>query len=263
MDRVSELLEAHERHPAKRFPYVIAATALHLGVVFGVFAAAQLSPRAHDLLPSVAVRLVAAPAPEPMTTTNAAPSTSEPTTTEPESKPEPEPPREPPVPEPEPETVTEPVSETTDSTVDAPADTDQAPSGQAMPQPDRPAATPAPTPPRRSSRSTSRGLSLGDGSAGSGAAIPSDFQFTYYVERMLALIESRWYKPPVPSGTRTLIRFRIARDGRLSDIVLERSSGAGSFDRAALRALYAANPLPPLPPAYRKPSLTVHLVFSE
>jgi hypothetical protein len=36
-----------------------------------------------------------------------------------------------------------------------------------------------------------------------------------------------------------------------------------SFDRATLRALYAANPLPPLPPAYGKPSLTVHLSFAE
>jgi outer membrane biosynthesis protein TonB len=36
-----------------------------------------------------------------------------------------------------------------------------------------------------------------------------------------------------------------------------------NFDRAALRALYAANPLPPLPPAYGRPSLTVHLSFAE
>ena len=63
--------------------------------------------------------------------------------------------------------------------------------------------------------------------------------------------------------TRALVRFTINRDGRVSRIELERSSGNSSFDRAALRALYAANPLPPLPPAYRKNSLTVHLTFSE
>lgn len=45
--------------------------------------------------------------------------------------------------------------------------------------------------------------------------------------------------------------------------MLEESSGQPTFDRAVLRALYAANPLPPLPPAYRKDSLTVHLSFTE
>jgi TonB family protein len=80
---------------------------------------------------------------------------------------------------------------------------------------------------------------------------------------MLALIESKWYKPPVPAGTHAQVRFVISSSGRLDGVELEKSSGVPSFDRAVLRALYAANPLPPLPPAYRKPSLTVHLTFSE
>jgi TonB family protein len=262
MDRVSALLEARERRLPKRAPYVVAAVALHLGVVFGVFAAAQLGPRTPDLLPSVAVRLVAAPSPEPLPSQPSGPATPEPTRPESEPAPEPEPPQ--PAPEPEPEAVPEPAT----TEPETPADSEprpQQPSADAMPDASRPAATPAPTPrPQPSGGGRHSGLSLGgDGSATSGPAIPSDFHFTYYVERMLALIESRWYKPPVPAGTRALIQFRIARDGRLSDIVLEQSSGVPTFDRAALRAMYAANPLPPLPPAYRKPSLKVHLAFSE
>lgn len=109
----------------------------------------------------------------------------------------------------------------------------------------------------------SRGLSLGEGAGSQVPGIPADFHFTYYIERMLALIEARWYKPAAPPQTRALVRFRILRDGRLENIDLEQSSGLPSFDRAALRALYAANPLPPLPPAYGKQSLTVHLSFSE
>jgi len=80
---------------------------------------------------------------------------------------------------------------------------------------------------------------------------------------MLALIESRWYKPGAPSGTRAQVGFVILKGGRLESIRLEESSGIATFDRAALRALYDANPLPPLPPAYGKPSLTVHLSFAE
>jgi len=122
-------------------------------------------------------------------------------------------------------------------------------------------ATPRPTPVPAPSGGT--GLSVGGGNNQQIPGIPSDFHFAYYVERMLALIEARWYKPVVPTGTRALVRFTINREGRLSRIELESSSGNSSFDRAALRSLYATNPLPPLPPAYSKPSLTVHLTFSE
>jgi len=80
---------------------------------------------------------------------------------------------------------------------------------------------------------------------------------------MLALIESRWYKPVGPQGTRARVGCVILKSGRVEGIRLEESSGLPRFDRATLRALYAANPLPPLPPAYGKPSLTVHLSFAE
>jgi TonB family protein len=126
--------------------------------------------------------------------------------------------------------------------------------------------TPVPTPapePEPAAAGGGGGLSLGDGGGGQIPGVPADFHFTYYVERMLALIESRWYKPAAPAGTRARVRFRIQRDGRLDLIELEQSSGHPSFDRAALRALYASNPLPPLPPGYGPGSLTVHLSFAE
>jgi TonB family protein len=107
------------------------------------------------------------------------------------------------------------------------------------------------------------GLSLGSGERGAMPGIPADFQFTFYVDRMLALIESVWYRPPAGGAARARVRFTVTRSGRVEGIELEESSGVPSFDRAALRALYAANPLPPLPPAYSQPSLTVHLSFSE
>jgi TonB family protein len=151
------------------------------------------------------------------------------------------------------------------------------PSEKAMAAP-TPAATPVPTEAAEpdatgtgsggggssgSSGGGSSGLSLGEGDSGQVAGVPADFHFTYYVERMLALIESRWYKPAVAAGTRARVRFRIQRDGRLDTIEIEESSGHPSFDRAALRALYASNPLPPLPPGYVPSSLTVHLSFAE
>jgi TonB family protein len=126
-----------------------------------------------------------------------------------------------------------------------------------------PAPSPRPQSPAQSAAGTG-GLSLGgNGDAQEEPGIPSDFQFTYYIDRMLALIESRWYKPPVPLGVGARARFTILRSGKLTGIALEETSGYPTFDRAILRALYAANPLPPLPPAYLKSSLTVHLRFAN
>ena len=128
-------------------------------------------------------------------------------------------------------------------------------------------ANPTPAPPVSAEPDLDGGRSGGGLSLGEGGrqipGIPADFHFTYYIERMLALIESRWFKPAVSEETATQVRFRIHRDGRLDNIEIEGTSGSPSFDRAALRALYAANPLPPLPPAYGKSILTVHLTFSE
>jgi TonB family protein len=166
----------------------------------------------------------------------------------------------PPDPESEPEPEVEPAAE--------PSTPDQRPSDEAMAElgsEETPRPTPEPEPAPATGGGGS-GLSLGsNGGDASDAAtgVPSDFQFSYYLQRMLALIESRWYKPPVPTGTKARVRYTILSSGRLEAIQLEESSGVPAFDRAALRALYAANPLPPLPPAYRKPSVTVHLTFSE
>ena len=55
-----------------------------------------------------------------------------------------------------------------------------------------PPATPQPTPPLvDAGGAEGRGLSIGENAGGGASGIPADFHFTYYVERMLALIESR------------------------------------------------------------------------
>ncbi len=47
----------------------------------------------------------------------------------------------------------------------------------------------------------------------------------------------------------------------MTDVKVDSGSGVSYYDRAAARAVYAANPLPPLPPDYRNDSLGVHLKF--
>jgi len=244
VDPISRILIERERSHPRLFPYAMIAFLLHGGLAGTIFLMSRNAAARPAQLPAVSVRIVR---PDPPTRRRQPPR-QDPRPTQPPRKETPPPEPEPIVPEPE---------ETAPPEIEAPAtraseDAMAAPEQRATPRP-----TPAPAPAGGS------GLSVGGNNGQKIPGIPSDFHFVYYVQRMLALIESRWYKPAVPTETRALVRFTINREGRLSRIELESSSGNSSFDRAALRALYAANPLPPLPPAYGKPSLTVHLTFSE
>lgn len=239
MDPVSAILAERERTRPRLFPFALIALFLHGSIVVGVFLASRHASARPAQLPGVAVRIVRPEPPAPRRrATQAAPRPTQP------------PRQETKVPEPEPEPVA----------TAPPEPIERQPSENAMAAPEQ-KSTPRPTP--VSAPGGGSGLSVGGDNGHQIPGIPSDFHFAYYVQRMLALIESRWYKPAAPQGTKALVRFTISREGKLSHIELESSSGNKSFDRAALRALYAANPLPPLPPAYFKPSLTVHLTFSE
>jgi len=93
------------------------------------------------------------------------------------------------------------------------------------------------------------------------ASLDVDFPFAFYVDQMLQLIGANWLKPDVPDGTATIVGFRIQRDGRISDVKVISASGVGVYDRAAVRSVHAANPLPPLPPEFRGENLGIHLRF--
>ena len=249
MDPVSQILADRERSAPRMLPWVVLAATLHGLVVAAAFLYGRTAAARPAHLPVVSVKLVRPDRPP------GGPALA--------SKPRP--------------TAAAPAPRPTAAATAVPRPQPTAPSRsraseKAMAAP-KAAATPVPTEAAEpeaagtgsggSGGSSSSGLSLGEGDGGQVAGVPADFHFTYYVERMLALIESRWYKPAVAAGTRARVRFRIQRDGRLDTIEIEESSGHPSFDRAALRALYASNPLPPLPPAYTQPSLTVHLSFAE
>lgn len=87
------------------------------------------------------------------------------------------------------------------------------------------------------------------------------FPFNYYLNQVLSFISSNWYKPPSPEGTFCTVYFIISKSGRIIDAKVEASSGNGAFDRAALRAVLASNPLPPLPYDFYEEKLGIHLKF--
>ncbi len=91
-----------------------------------------------------------------------------------------------------------------------------------------------------------------------------DFEFTYYLMLVRNKVAQAWAPPTgLPGGrrVRAAVYFRIARDGGLSNIRLEESSGVEFFDRSALRAVMLSDPLPPLPLGYPGGDLGVHFGF--
>lgn len=96
---------------------------------------------------------------------------------------------------------------------------------------------------------------------GSGNGTEESFPFAYYLNRVLGSIEGNWFKPPVPPDTRCRVRCRIDRSGKVVEAGIEEPSAIPAFDRAALRAVYASAPFPPLPLGFAGTSLTLHLEF--
>ncbi|MEL6820750.1 MAG: TonB family protein [Calditrichota bacterium] len=89
-----------------------------------------------------------------------------------------------------------------------------------------------------------------------------DFPFPEYLLLMQYRVERQWNPPRVNlAGKSALIFFRLSRTGKVAEAKVERSSGNFSFDQAALRAVYSADPLPPLPDQSTMETLGVHFEF--
>lgn len=120
-------------------------------------------------------------------------------------------------------------------------------------------AKPAAAPPAAAPGTTTAEVPIG-GSGVTGLE-GGDFPYTLYLQGMHRRIGMNWFRPQVPAGTATVIYFRIQRDGTISEVKIETSSGNGTFDRAALSAVRSSSPLNPLPFAYVGTYLGVHLIF--
>lgn len=104
------------------------------------------------------------------------------------------------------------------------------------------------------------GLSTGGG-AGTGSSLDvADFCCPEYIAIMIDRIRAGWQQNQGTTGD-VIVKFTIQRDGRLTDVVVERSSGTTILDTAALRAILQTRSLNPLPPQFPNPTLGVHLSF--
>lgn len=104
------------------------------------------------------------------------------------------------------------------------------------------------------------GLSSGGG-PGTGSTLDvGDFCCPDYIALMVERIRSAWN---ANQGARGLvwIKFKIQRNGAITDTTIDTGSGNAVLDTAALRAVLATRTLPPLPAQYSNPTLGVRLQF--
>ena len=256
---------------ARRSPVVVRAAApsgdpfrrmlawslvLHLGVLTGITLAARYSP-APTVLPFTNVAWITP------SLGGANPEAGGGDVAPPKEEPPPPPPKElPPEEEPEEEPrVVRPKAENREQLA--------LPDAREARRPKRPKDEPSGIQGRDVSRSRSATLKsqlagyrgLGLGGAGSGSPFDHDFEYAYYVQQMLGRINQRWNRVVVQGSAVVVVKFTILRNGSLRDVEIEQSSSVRLLDRAAERAVFLADPLPPLPNPYPRDRVGVHLRF--
>lgn len=106
-----------------------------------------------------------------------------------------------------------------------------------------------------------QGFGLSSGGGGTGSVLhTANFCCPEYVALMLDAVRQNWDNNQQASGV-AVVKYTIQRDGRLTNIQLERSSGYQTLDYFATRALQMTRQIQPLPGAFTEPTLTVSLTF--
>jgi TonB family protein len=94
-----------------------------------------------------------------------------------------------------------------------------------------------------------------------------EFPFPFYLAQVQSRIKSKWYPPSFVSDNklfrRSVVYFYIQRNGKVSGVNLENSSGDFLFDQSATRAVLEANPLPELPEDFLDEKLGIYFEFEQ
>ncbi len=113
---------------------------------------------------------------------------------------------------------------------------------------------------------------LPSGPSNSGSAVellsdPRGVDFRPYLTQVLAAVRRNWFAV-IPESARmgmnrgqTLIQFSVARNGSVPKLVIAKTSGHLSLDRAAVAGISASNPFPPLPGEYLGQDIRLQFTF--
>jgi TonB family protein len=95
---------------------------------------------------------------------------------------------------------------------------------------------------------------------------PLGVDFRPYLVQVLAAVRRNWfavYPEAARLGQRgqVVLEFAIVKQGTVTRIVFDGESGAKALDQAAVAAISASNPLPPLPAEYRGERIVLAMTF--
>jgi TonB family protein len=108
------------------------------------------------------------------------------------------------------------------------------------------------------------------GRIGSNLQLLSDAKgvdFKPYLIQVLAAVRRNWLVI-IPESARlgrrgrVLIQFAIDRTGAVPKLVIAEGAGTDALDRAAVAAISASYPFPPLPPDYKGDQIRLQLAFA-
>jgi TonB family protein len=92
--------------------------------------------------------------------------------------------------------------------------------------------------------------------------------FGPYISRVIYDTKRAWYpiipesaRPPLDKRGVVQIRFKILKDGTVTDMHLDGASGDVALDRAAWAGITGAAPYPPLPREFKGPYLELRFAF--
>lgn len=108
--------------------------------------------------------------------------------------------------------------------------------------------------------SSPSGISVGFQETGipSGNIIPLE-----YLESIKIALQRKWKLPEEKNYSLTsVVSFKLKRDGTITDICLEKSSGVREFDDSALKAVMNTGRLPGLPDTYKLDCLEIAVKFN-
>ncbi len=94
-----------------------------------------------------------------------------------------------------------------------------------------------------------------DGQGSVAVTTTKDFKFPPFLAIVGRKIGPNWNPPPGAKGAKAKVKFTVLRSGRVADVDLVEPSGNFYFDQAALRAIRASSPFPPLPEEFFQESI--------
>lgn len=130
-------------------------------------------------------------------------------------------------------------------------------------QPNIPYSAPVPAPAASSAFQLGQATQAGLALSGAGGNFGS--RYGWYVQAVQRRVSSNWLQssvdPTIQFAPRAVVTFQILRNGTITNIQVERSSGNYSVDSSAVRAVTYSSPVQPLPNDYSGSYVNVEFWF--